>query len=82
MSALVVSLTVTANSDKISGRLKMSYTKFGCVLNQNQLSTGKQYLGYTEFPSTGFHMWEHKWDYHVFENVRNMTVKVSNASIL
>jgi len=54
----------------------------GCVLNQNQLNTGKQYLGYTEFPSTGFHMWEHNWDFHVFENVRNMTVKVSNASAL
>jgi len=54
----------------------------GCVLNQNQLHTGKQYLGYTEFPSTGFHMWEHNWDFHVFENVRNMPVKVSYAPIL
>jgi len=54
----------------------------GCVLNQDQLNTGKQYLGYTEFPSTGFHMWEHNMDFHVFENVRNMPVKVSKASIL
>jgi hypothetical protein len=54
----------------------------GCVLNENQLHTEKQYLGYMEFPSTGFHMWEHKWGFHVFENVRNMHVKVSYASIL
>jgi hypothetical protein len=54
----------------------------GCVLDQNQLNTGKQYLGYAEFPSTGFHMWEHNRDFHVFENVRNMHVKVTDASIL